>query len=204
MSAIKKQILISLLFVLFLNLNFLGLYLIFYSQSITFLGSFIYTLILLCLLNAFFVFFVLSFLEPIVYKERKIKESLIRFLIIFIGSFPIFFWFGFNIYSALAFFFFLLFLMLTSRAINKEKGSSLKFRFGRIFKSSKWIFLTGFAILIAFVAFLSPKILGGKIQLPRSLYDAVFPDIEERLASQYPGFSGEMTVNEFVLLDIQK
>lgn len=200
MNPPSKQILFSVLFLIFLSLSFLALYLIFYSATTTFLSSLIFFLIVLCLLNAILFFFSLSFLKPFVCYNRKIKEDFIVFAIIFLGSFSVFLWFGFNIYSLLSFILFLALLFLSYHSIKKEQSKYLKFSFHKVFKSCKWFFLNGFAILIAFVAFLSPKILGGKIELPRSLYDVFFSDIEERLASQYPGFSGEMTVDEFILL----
>jgi len=200
MNPILKQVLFSVLFLLFLSLSFLGLYLIFYSTTITFLSSLIFFLIILCFSNTFFVFLALSFLQITTYKTKEIKGGFLAFLVVFLGSFSIFFWFGFNIYSFLAFILFLVLLFSSYHLIKREQSKYLKFDFSRVFKISKWTFLTGFAVLIAFVAFLSPKLLGGKIQLPRSLYDAAFPKIEQQLISQYPGFSGEMTVDEFILL----
>lgn len=199
MDSFPKQVLLSLLFILFLNLSFFGLRLVFFQNG-SILGYSVLFLVFLLFCLIFFVFWVLSFLPVNFAQERKIIFRLVKFLIPALCSFSIFIWFGLNVYTAIAALIFLLFILLSASTIEKKESLGLKFDFSQVFRATKWTFLTAFAALIAFVAFLSPKLLGGRIELPRSLYDAVYPKIEERLILQYPGFSGEMTLDEFILL----
>jgi hypothetical protein len=87
------------------------------------------------------------------------------------------------------------------KAIRKSANIFIKFNFTNSFKVAKGSLLTGFAMLIAILIFLSPKIIGGKIQVPRSLFEKLVPVAENLYKTQSPGFSSDMTVDEFIFLE---
>jgi hypothetical protein len=200
----KKRLIILIFWFLILNIAFLSLYLIFYCKSFDFQTAIYIFLLTFFLLFFLFVSLKICFLEEQFFFQRKIAPDLIIFLTLFLSLFFIFFWFGFNFYSFLGFVLSLITLFEASRIIEKLMNRSLKFSFWQILSGTRMFFLSGFAILIAFVAFLSPKILGGKMFLPRSVYDFIFPKLEDKIASFYPGFSGEMSLNEFAFLMVVK
>lgn len=199
MNQIAKKVLISLLFLTFLNLSFYGLKLIFFQKS-NFWTSLILFLVALFFSLTFLSFLSLAFLRPLIYNQKEMKDSFLRFVVYFFGLLSIFLWFGINGYILLSSVFFLVFLFLGDIFIKREEKLFVKFHFKRILKTAQNTLLTGIAILIAFLAFLSPKFIGGKIELPRSFYDDIFPRLEKTYSSQIPGFSGEMTIDEFLLL----
>lgn len=200
MEKIKKQLIILAFWFLSLNLLFGSLYLVFYKNN--FLTNFWLPLFLIGLFLSFFHFIALNiaFKEELSILGKKISFKTARIIIFFFSLFFLFFWFGFNAWMFLLFILLFLSFYFGSRSIEKRFGHSLKFSFLEILGTGKPLFLNGIALLVAFLVFLSPKILGGKIFLPRFAYDFLFPEIEKTFANKYPGFSGEMNIDEFVFL----
>lgn len=199
MQKIIKQILVGLLFLVFLNLSFYSLKVIFFQKgfSLAFLVLFLVSLLFSL---AFLVFLNLSFPKKIIQQEKEIKDSALRFVFYALGALSVFLWFGFTAYIVIAFAVFLISFLLSDFYQRRESATFLKFSFRKTSKIAQSFLFTALTLLIAFLVFLSPKIIGGKLELPRPVFDAVFPQLEKIYSSQIPGFSGEMTVDEYLLL----
>jgi hypothetical protein len=128
------------------------------------------------------------------------RDSFLKYVVYAIGALFILLWFKLSVYTLIAVGILLILFVLADISIKREEKSFYKFRFEKIFRSVEGLIFSGFAVLIAFLVFLSPRIAGGSLNLPRSLYDSIFPRIEKIYANQMPGFSGDMTVDEYLLL----
>lgn len=102
---------------------------------------------------------------------------------------------------------FFIFLCFGAKSVRSEKNVLLKFKFFRISNKGFGSFFTGVAVLVAILFFLSPKIIGGEITLPSSLFDVAWNGVGDPQGSfflpgvgLYFGFSEEMTVDEYLLL----
>ena len=185
-----KQILLAFLFFIFLNLSSFFLKTTLFKEG-SILSSLILSLIFLLLNATFFVFLVLS--------KPSLKLQIPIYLLTLGSSL---FWFGTNVYLIGASLVFILFLFLSQMVLQKEEKNLLKFSFSRLSHRTYEVLLTGLAVLIAVLLFLSPKILGGNVNLPRPLFDFLWPTIEKFLSSQMPGFSGDMTVDQFLIFQM--
>ncbi|MFH0987594.1 MAG: hypothetical protein V1841_01735 [Patescibacteria group bacterium] len=185
-----KSLFLSVFSLVFLNLGF------FYLKSSLLqegklLAPFIIFLVFLSLGLMFFLFLILG--KPSL--KMQIPLALLAF-----GS--VIFWFGASIYVITAGALIFVFLLITQISIKRDAGNFLKINFSFLSKKGYGILLTGISILVAALLFVSPKILDGKINLPRPLFDTYWPQTEKIFASQYPGFSGDMTVDQFIMLQI--
>jgi hypothetical protein len=189
-NRIAKQILISILFLGFGCLNFYFLKTLLFEEG-EILVYFISFLLSLLFFAPCFVLLVLTF-----GKQKW------QYLLYFLISLSIFLFFSFNVYTAVSAVALFLFFFAAARAVKEEKDSLLKFKFSRITRKGFGAFFTGLAILIAVLLFLSPKIIGGELTLPRSLFDAAWPMIENIFSQQMPGFSGEITVDGYIFLQV--
>ena len=187
-----KQVLLAFLFFIFLNLSFFYLKTFLFKEG-NILSPLILFLIFLLLGATFFVFLVLS--------KPSFKLQIPIYLLA-LGS--ILFWFGTSAYIIGTGLVLTLFLFFSQTVLQKEEKNLLKFSFSRLSRKTYEALLTGVAILIAVLLFLSPKLLGGKINLPRSLFDLIWPTIEKFLSSQTPGFFGDMTVDQFLILQMSR
>ena len=186
-----KQISLAFLFVLFLNLGFFYLKILLFVEDIEYLNSLILFLIFFLFGAIFFIFLILT------------KPSLkLQIPIYFLVLASTLFWFGVSGYMIVGELMFSFFLFLAQIILRQEEKNLLKFSFCRLSRKGYGTFLTGTAILISILLFLSPKILGGEITLPRPLFDWAWPMIERVLSSQYPGFNGDMTVDQFIILQM--
>jgi len=187
-----KQIILAFLFFLFLNLSFFYLKALLFKEG-NFILPFILFLVFLLLGATFFIF--------LVFSKASLKLQ-IPFDFLIFGS--TLFWFGTNVYMIVAGLILTLFLFFSQIVLRKEEKNLLKFSFSRLSHKTYEVLLTGVAILIAVLLFLSPKLLGGKINLPRPLFDLFWPTTERFLSSQTPGFSGDMTVDQFLILQMSR
>lgn len=188
MTQSSKQILISFLFAGSGCLSFYFLYTFLFTERMIFPWLWYFLVSLL-----FFLFF-------FIFSSLALKKSFWRYVLYFLVPALSFLFFGFTVYTAVAFIFLFLFLINGDRLIQKEKDVLLSFSFSRIAKKGASAFFTGIAVLIAILVFLSPKTIGGQLGLPRPLFDAIFPIVENIFSQQISGFSGEMTVDQYLLL----
>lgn len=112
-----------------------------------------------------------------------------------------------TIYFIIGTLLFFVFLCFGAKSIRNEKNVLLKFKFFRISHKGFEKIFTGIAVLIAILFFLSPKIIGGEITLPPSLFDVLWNGAGTPQSSfflpglgLYFGFSEDMTVDEYLLL----
>lgn len=82
----------------------------------------------------------------------------------------------------------------------REEEILLEFNFFRVAKKGFGMFFTATAILLAVSFFLSPKMTGGELTLPKPLFNFAWPVVESIFSQQYPGLSGDMTVDEYIVL----
>jgi len=127
--------------------------------------------------------------------------------IFFLAAFLIFLFFEINWYTISGAIIFFLILLWSQKRIIKEKNNYLKFDFWHQNRACLKTFNQAFAILIAILLFLSPKILGGKLTIPLPLFDISWPFIEQVLTQQYQGLPedkklGEMSVDEFIFINL--
>lgn len=183
-----KQIILAFWFILFLELSFWYLKTLLFQEAevqvylISFLIFFLFSII-------FSVFLALS--------RTSLKIQVPIYLLV-IGS--ILFWFGTSGYVIAGGLIFTVFLFFSQKNSQEEGKNLLKFQFLRISREGYSTFLTGAAILLAILLFMSPKIFGGEMILPRSLFDLAWPVLESAYSAQFPGFSGKMTVDQFIIL----
>ena len=187
-----KQVLISILLLGAAGVNFYSLKTLTFEkvEFLNFLIIFLISLLFFTVFLAFLIFTLEGRWKILIY----FLLSCLLFLLL-CPSTP-----SYNLtYLIVGILLFLLSLFITGERIRKEEDILLRFSFLRIFQSGIRNFFTGFAVLIAILIFLSPKVIGGRLTLPRSLFDALWPGMEKILSSQMPGFSGEMTVDEYIL-----
>lgn len=189
MKKLYKQFLIPSLFLISTFLTFYWLSTLFFKKEQFFLSDFILFLFFLFLMAGFFIFSVLV-----------LSKSAWQILLYFLASCGIFIFFGFNLWIKIAGFSFFLFLLLGSWLAQRERDILLRFSFSRISKNGIKNLFSGMAICIAILAFLSPKIIGGKLTLPPFLFNLLWPSIEKIL----PGISTETTVDEFLIFQSQQ
>jgi len=188
-----KQILISVLLLTTGGVNFYSLKALIFFKNIDFLPFFIIFLISLLFFTPFLIFLFLALQgKEKIFIYFLLSGLLFLFLYSSVPS-EMFLYFAVGILS------FLLFLFISDNTIKKEEEILLRFEFARIFQKGIGRFFTGFALVIGILIFLSPKVTGGNLTLPPSLFDAVWPGVEKILSSYMPGFSGEMTVDEYIL-----
>lgn len=201
MEKFKKQLIILVCWFFSLNLFLGSFYLLFYKKI------FSVPLFFLSFLFGFFVLFFCFTILNIVFEsgllifKQKIKNlNIFRPVLFFISLFFIFPWFGFSAWTLLLFVFLFSGFYFGSKRIEKVLAHEVKFSFFKILEAGKSFFINSIAFLVAFLIFLSPKILDGKIFLPRNVYNFFFPELEKAFSNKYPGFSGEMNIDEFVFL----
>lgn len=187
MTKLFKKTLVSVLFFIFSVLSFYFLNFLLFKEG-DILICFISFLVFLLLFSSCFVFFLFTF-----------KKSPWRFLVYFLISLLFLLIFGFNIYTGAGVIFFFLLLINTDLSFQNENAALLKFKFSRLAKIGIRGFFTALAVLISILLFLSPKIVGGQLNIPRSLFDIISPAIERVLFQWMPSFSNEMTVDEYLL-----
>ena len=185
-----KQILLIILFVIFLNLGFFYLKTLLFKE-VEILSTLIPFLIFLLFGATFFIFFLFS--------RPSLKLQIPVYLLVFAF---ILLRFGVSGYIIVGGLIFALFLFLSQITLSKERENLLKISFCHLSQKGCGILLTGAAILISILLFLSPRILGGEINLPRPLFDLAWPMTEKFFASQFPGFFGDMTVDQFLMLQM--
>ncbi len=199
MKKILKQLGVSLLFLLFLNVIF---YILksFFFYGFNFYNFLVYFFVGLFSFMVFFVFVVLSFLYPFVDDNKRIKDPSLRHILYLVGAAFVFLWFGFNIYILVVFIALFLFLLISDFSVVREEKSFFRFKFEKLFARAQINIFSAFAVLIAILIFLSPKISNGEINFPIIIYNNIFPKLEAIYQKQIPGFSGEMSVDEYLFL----
>lgn len=190
MKPIVKQIIISILLLLTTALSFYWLSVIFF-KDVPFLNPFIFFLISFLLCATFLIFSALS--------SFKLWWQIFIYLL---NSLLILLFFKFNNFIAFGVLSFFLFSFFASKVVQDEKDVFLKFKFFRIAQKGTESFFTGLALLTAVLIFLSPRFAGGELIFPRALFNAIWPQAEVIFSKQLPGFSGEMTVDDFIFLQI--
>lgn len=190
MRKIVKQIIISILFLVFLNLSFYFLKVLLFEKT-GLLYHLIFFLISLLFLALFYIFLALSSLE--------VKWLLLCLLLVIVSSLL---WFGTSLYIILGGVLFSAFLFWATISMKKEENTLLKFDFYRISRAGYGFLFTGLGLLIAILFFISPKIMGGELTIPKSLFDYFWPFFERFFATLYPGFSGDLTVDQFLILQM--
>lgn len=190
MKKIIKQIIILILFLAFLNLSFYFLKALLFSK-IAPLNYLFFLLISLLFLTLFYIFLVLTSIE--------IKWLVLCFLLVIGLSLG---WFGISIYTIFGSILFSVFFFLAKMTMQKEESALLKFSFSRISRAGYGLLFTGLGLLISILLFISPKIMGGELTVPKSLFDYFWPFFEKFFATLYPGFSGNLTVDQFLILQM--
>jgi len=187
-----KQVLLALIYFLSLNLGFFYLKITLF-KDVDFLSTLIPFLIFFLLGVVFFILLTLS--------KPSFKLQIPIYILVFAS---ILLWFGTNGYIIAGGIMFIFFLFLSQMNLKKEEKNLLKFNFRRISHEGYRAFLTGAAIFLSILFFMSPKIFGGKIILPRSLFDLAWPALERTYSVQFPGFFGDMTVDQFIILQMSE
>lgn len=194
MNKIAKQIILSVLFLIFAILSV-------YSLKVLLAGDIENTAlyVILFLVSLFFSASLLVLLG----LGLKLRWQAVVYLLVSGAAFLLF-WpltekgnLGYLIVG-IALFFGL--LCWGGKNTKSEEEILLEFSFFRVAKKGFGMFFTAVAILLAVSFFLSPKIVGGELTLPKPLFNLAWPVVENVFSQQYPGLSGDMTVNEYIIL----
>lgn len=190
MKSIFKQVIILILLFLISTISFYWLSVVFLKDTPV-LNPLIFFLISSLFGITFFVFFSLS--------SFKFWWQLI---ICLLNSLLVLIFFKFNNFLAFGIISFFLFSVFAARIVQEEEENLLKIKFFRITQKGIENLLTGFAVLIAVLLFLSPKVVGGELVFSQPLFTVIWPQVEKFFSEQFPGFSGDMTVDDYLLLQI--
>lgn len=195
MKPYQKQLFLLGFCLLFETLSFWFLKKILFSnEKVQILEIILFSLFIL-LFFSFFLLFSLSFLGKNISRKTFILEEIGFFLPLF--GIP-FFFFPVNALTILGVLLFSGILIFCQRSIFHYGNLFLKFSFFKESKIAFRSFALALSILLSILLFFSPKTLGGKLVFPKFIFEILWPGLEKALQTQFPGFSGEMTVDEYL------